>query len=54
MDANICDMLIGLQWDTVIIGIQWILMFVIANKPTVGYCYFCNIGKKRDTVIIGK
>ena len=42
MDANFSDMLIGLQWDTVIIGIQWMLMFVIANKPTVGYCYFWN------------
>ena len=47
----------------VIIGIQWMLMFVIANRPTVGYCYYWNtvdanvcdmlIGLLWDTVIIG-
>ena len=28
------------------------LMFVIANRPTVGYCYYWKIGKKRVTVLL--
>ena len=54
VDANFCDMLIGLQWDTVIIGKQ------ARNR----FCYYWNtvdanvwdmlIGLLWDTVIIGK
>ena len=55
MDANVCDMLIGLLWDTVIIG----------KYARNGFCYNWKIGKKRillllenrqatDSVIIGK
>ena len=27
-------------------------MFVIANRPTVGYCYYCKIGKKRILLLL--